>query len=395
MEQIASGFSLLPGYLIVLAIVLVILPTIVAVILRYFLHRHLKFLGTKVRRLLGGTRKGNQPKIIENLEQRYLEASRNLEQVNTGALVDGIYSQEKFRFFGLPLRCESVDYFCRILPNLLLAFGLLGTFLGITINLTSLSQTINKVDINDIKTLVGELNTPLQGMGIAFITSLIAVTCSSFLTVINLSWNTTLSKSGLINSLEDYLDNIYLPQLPTNTPMDQAVDRLVTEFSGFLSGFGNRIEQALEKSLAHPIQQIAENNQKTTQLAEQVYSGFLKSSDLIEKGANSFRQAANTIEQSKFAEKLSSATADLSIAQNQFSQSSLVLKKSTQSIEFTLDNLHISGQKMLEIAEEISNLNQKYATIIELNQKRIVVEEAGLNDIKSELANLVEKLRRV
>ena len=395
LQQIATGFALLPSYLIVISILLVILPTIVAVLLRYFLYRHLRFLSTRVRRLLGGARQGQQPRIIENLEQRFQQASSQIEQVNTAALIEGIYSREQFSFLGLSLHCEPIDYFCRILPNLLLAFGLLGTFLGITINLANISQTISQVEINDVRSLVQELNQPLQGMGIAFITSLIAVACSSLLTVVNFSWNTSLAKSAIINSLEDYLDNIYLPQLPARNPIGESIDRLVTEFDNFLSKFEDTVGQAIGQSVAVPIQQMVAENQKISKFAEQLYSGLIESSGSLEKSATSFRQAANTIEQSKFAEKLSSATADLAIAQNQFSQSSLVLKKSTQSIEHTLGTVQSSVQKMLDIGEEISNINKKYATMLALNQKQSALEEDDLNGIKSELSNLVDKLRKI
>lgn len=395
LQQLTIGLALLPPYLIFLAIVLVILPTIAAALLRYSLHRHLVVLGTRVRRLLVGARNGQQPRIVENLEQRFQQASSNLEQVNTAALIEGTYSQEQFSFFGLSFRCEQIDYFCRVLPNLLLAFGLLGTFFGITINLSNLSQTITQVDINDVSSLVQELNQPLQGMGIAFITSLIAVACTSLLTVVNLCWNTSLAKSVLITSLEDYLDNIYLPKLQISSPLEQAVERLVSEFSGFLSRFGNTVQEAIEKSLGEHVKTIAEGNQKTSDFAEQVLSGLLASSTTIERSSTSFLKAAKTIEQSKFAEKLSSATEDLAIAQNQFSQSSLVLKKSTQSIESTLETLQISVQKLVEIGEEIRGVNQNYAKLIDLTQKQIVIEKTGLSEIKFELSNLAEKLRKV
>ncbi|MGD1919943.1 MAG: hypothetical protein ACFCAD_14270 [Pleurocapsa sp.] len=85
----------------------------------------------KVSRLLTFDSRGQQPQIVDNLEARFRQASLKLEQVNTMALIDGLYSQEKLKFLGISLRCEQWDYFCKALPNLLLAFGLLGTFIGI------------------------------------------------------------------------------------------------------------------------------------------------------------------------------------------------------------------------------------------------------------------------
>ena len=129
--------------------------------------------------------------------------------------------RKKFKLLGKSFNCESINYFCRILPNLLLSFGLIGTFLGITINLTNLSQTITQVDINDVRNLVEQLNKPLQGMGIAFITSLIAIFCSALLTVFNTIWNSNLAKVELLSLLEDYVDNIYLAQIKSPDPMGE------------------------------------------------------------------------------------------------------------------------------------------------------------------------------
>ncbi|MGL6342763.1 MAG: methyl-accepting chemotaxis protein, partial [Waterburya sp.] len=213
MQQLYSIFSLIPGYLVFLAIILVLLPTIMAILLRFCLYRHLKHLAGKARRLLGGMSQESSPRMITALEQRLADSNLNHDQLNTAAVIEGAYSHEKFYFLGLSLNCDFIDNLCRILPNLLLSFGLLGTFLGITTNLSSLSQTITQIDINDVRNLVEELNRPLQGMGVAFTTSLIAIACSSLLTVLNLIWNTNVVKASLLSSLEDYIDNVFLPRI--------------------------------------------------------------------------------------------------------------------------------------------------------------------------------------
>ncbi len=358
-------FGLLPSYLIFFSIFLIILPTFVSILLRFFLAQHLSFLALKTRRILSGNRQGQEPRIITNLEQRLQQGTINIEQINTTALIENIYSQEKFSFLGLNLRCEQIETLTRTLPNLLLGFGLLGTFLGITINLANLSQTISQVDVSDVQSLIAELNQPLQGMGIAFVTSLIAVAASSLLTIINFTWNTNLAKSSVINSLEDYVDNIYLPQLPTYHPVKEGIDNLVGEFRIFI----NNLEQAITESLASPVEVMVAENKRVANLAEEVYSSLRDSSASIEQSAGDLRKAANTIQQSRFAEKLSSAIEDLAISQNQFSQSSLVLKKSTQSIENTLQTMQASMQKMLEVGEQISFINQKFMLKIRDNNE--------------------------
>ena len=198
--------SIIPSYLVLLIIIFVIVPSILAVCLRMALYYHLVHQGNQIKRLIYNQYSGKKPRLVEYLENRLALASQELETVNTVALIDHVYSQEQVLF----ISCEQIDYLCRILPNLLLAFGLLGTFVGITINLASLSQTVSATNVNDISSLLTEIQEPLRGMGIAFSTSLTGILFSAFLIVINFLFNTNLAKYRLLSALEDYLDNIYL-----------------------------------------------------------------------------------------------------------------------------------------------------------------------------------------
>lgn len=365
MQQIFSILSLIPGYLVFLAIFLVILPTIFAILLRFCLYRHLKYLAIRARRLLGGVKLESAPKIINKLEQRLADSNLNPDQINTAAVIEGAYMQEKFYFLGLSLNCNSVDSLSRILPNLLLSFGLLGTFLGITFNLSSLSQTITQIDINDVRNLVEELNNPLQGMGVAFTTSLIAIACSSLLTVINLVWNTNLVKASFLSAIEDYIDNIFLPKIQPHSSLEEAIAQFSHDFDGIVDKLGNTMEESLTRAF-----------------------------DKIQHSAVTFEQAAQVLDNSRFPEKLASATNNLAIAQNQFSQSSLVLQKSTQSFEHNLDSMQKLTKKFLELNQKVNEINQQYTHLVNLNQEKNIIEHSGLKEIQQELVKLVNQMQK-
>ncbi|MGB5710096.1 MAG: methyl-accepting chemotaxis protein [Waterburya sp.] len=365
MQQIFSILNLIPGYLVFLAIFLVILPTFLAILLRFCLYRHLKYLAVKVRKLLGGIKLESPPKIITKLEQRFTETTLNPDQINTVSVIEGAYLHEKFYFLGISLGCDFVDSFCRILPNLLLSFGLLGTFLGITFNLANLSQTITQIDINDVRNLVEELDRPLQGMGVAFTTSLIAIACSSLLTVLNLLWNTNLVKSSLLSSIEDYIDNIYLPRIKPISSLEEAIAQLSQDFDSMVYKLGNTIEEAMTKA-------------------------FVK----IHNSAETFEQAAHVLDNSRFPEKLALATNNLAIAQNQFSQSSLVLQRSTQSFEHNLDSMQKLTKKFLELNQKVNQISQQYANLVNLNQEKNIIEQSGFKEIQQELSRLVNQIQK-
>jgi DNA repair exonuclease SbcCD ATPase subunit len=396
--------NLFPPYLIVLTLVLVIFPTVLAVGIRITLYKHLQKSTAKVKRLIRGKSRGVQPKIVSNLENRFKIASNQLDDVNTAALVDSLYHAEKFTFMSKSLRCEKWDYFVRVLPNLLLAFGLLGTFLGITLNLTGISTLI---DINnvDVQSLGEKLKTPLESMGIAFITSLIGLACSSLLTVINLIFNNNLAKVNLISSLEDYLDNILQPTVEGNSRLDKAVNRMVDKQQAFLTNFHSEVTRVLESSLREVAKEIAERNQETAKLVTQVCDRLTETAGTLSTGATTFqrsafelneqvpiitqanreftqssqelknsvllfKQASELIEKSNFSGNIERFTASLAETQGRFSQSTAILEQNIGEIISSNKRANdLAEQVYLNIQESSQKLQNSALGFLEASEK--------------------------
>ena len=371
-----SLFSLIPTYLFFLILIFIIFPTVFGVFLRLSLYGKLRDLEKQVNKLV---RDRASTGIINKIRQRFREASEKVETVNTTAIIDGVFRQEKVNMIGVSISWEIADRFCRILPNLLLTLGLLGTFIGITLNLNNISTTLNQADGTDINTLINELQQPLQGMGIAFISSLVAVGCSAILTLTNISKNTTALKFQIFSTLEDYLDNVYLPEIPSHSRLDRAVDRMVSQQQDFLTRFHQNVTEAVEASLGKVANQIAAGNKEATDLARQVYQRFTETAgtlshgatqfqyaveslekevakiqqagDKLTEGATIFETAAEKIEKSQFAENLERLTASLATTQSAFAESTARLQTNVE--ELTNSNLHAA-----DLAEQLSsNLN--------------------------------------
>jgi DNA repair exonuclease SbcCD ATPase subunit len=383
---------------------LVIFPTVLTLGIRITLYKHLQESTVKVKRLIRGESRGVQPKIISNLENRFKIASSQLDDVNTAALVDGLYHEEQFTFMSKSLSCEKWDYFVRVLPNLLLAFGLLGTFLGITLNLTGISTLI---DINnvDVQSLGEKLKTPLESMGIAFITSLIGLACSSLLTVINLIFNTNLAKVNLISSLEDYLDNILQPTVEGNSRLNKAVDSMVEKQQAFLTNFHNEVTRVLESSLREVAKEIAERNQETAKLVTQVCERLTETAGTLSTGASTFqrsafelneqvpiitqanreftqssqelknsvllfKQASELIEKSNFSGNIERFTASLAETQARFSQSTALLEQNIGEIISSNKRANdLAEQVYLNIQESSQKLQDSALGFLEASEK--------------------------
>ena len=411
--------NLFPPYLIVLTLVLVIFPTVLAVRIRMTLYKYLQDSTVKVKDLIRkkitvkdlkdlieGKSSEKIPKIISNLNraERFKEASGQLDDVNTAALVDGLYHEEQFTFMSKSLSCEKWDYFVRVLPNLLLAFGLLGTFFGITLNLTGISTLI---DINnvDLQSLGEKLKTPLESMGIAFITSLIGLACSSLLTVINLIFNTNLAKVNLISSLEDYLDNILQPTVEGNSRLDKAVNRMVDKQQAFLTNFHQEVKIVLESSLGKVAKEIADGNQETAKLVTQVCERLTETAGTLSTGATTFqrsafelneqvpiitqanreftqssqelknsvllfKQASELIEKSNFSGNIERFTASLAETQGRFSQSTALLEQNIGEIISSNKRANdLAEQVYLNIQESSQKLQNSALGFLEASEK--------------------------
>ncbi|MFZ1027528.1 MAG: hypothetical protein WAN66_15075 [Limnoraphis robusta] len=420
--------SIIPDYLIILIVALVIVPAIVSVFLRMVLHYYLTSQGNQVWRLIYGKVSGSKPRLVQELESRLAQARRELEQVNTGALIDHIYSLERVFF----ISCEQVDHFTRILPNLLLSFGLLGTFVGITINLAALSQAVSATSGTDITSLLQEIQQPLQGMGIAFITSLTAILFSAFLTIVNFMFNTNLAKNKLLSALEDYLDNIYQPSLKGETHLDRVVQGMVNTFEQFLHQFSRSIQTSIESALQDKIQEVSAAQIKTNQLSEQVYSRLIEASNQVIQSSQNFQQtidrfmeAAQVFERSQFPQTLSSASTNLANTQRGFSQSATSLAASVQSVDVAMIELQNYSKRLIKFGEQMNQSSQTSQELMEVHrinqqslgemtqqlqnatqgfqlamntldilQRRMVTRTESLEDIQSELTKLVTAIER-
>ncbi|MFM6395954.1 MAG: hypothetical protein ACKPFF_04650, partial [Planktothrix sp.] len=284
------SFPPLPPLLIISTGIFVFVPSIMTLYYRWNLYQHLTTQANKIYQIINKRELEFPPTIVEVLEQSFAESSQNLEQVNTAALIDQAYSQEKV----LGKSCEQIEYWCRIIPNLLLAFGLIGTFIGITVNLGSLSHTISQSQATDVSQLVEELKEPLEGMAIAFITSLAGLLCSALLTVLNFLWNTSLAKYRLTVSLEHYLDNVYYSSLNGQTRLDKVVKGMSSEFKDFLDRFGITVREAVESAMRDNIHQITKANVEASELALQVYRQLSNATGTLERGAREFQTATES-----------------------------------------------------------------------------------------------------
>ncbi len=229
---------------------------IIAIIILFILALGMLFyVCSRYRSITSRISKKQHSDFLHSVSEAYAAAYRDYgEGVNTPAIIDSAVSS---KLSGL-LFCER---FLNNAVSLFVTLGLFGTFLGLSLSVSSLTELIRYSNTSawlSVLDSVGDgLMSALSGMGVAFYTSLVGVACSILLTVLRSIFSPQAARETLVNQTELWLDHIVAPQLPTNSAKDDAT--LV-----------RRMIEALDKSTASMDRTLttATNEFKETMAAE-------------------------------------------------------------------------------------------------------------------------------
>ena len=203
----------MPAVGIAVIAVILILFAISLIILFYVCGRY-KLISSNIRKDFRSSR------FLSYVNQSYAETYRIWgSETNTPAIIsEGVSS----RLGGL-LFCER---FLNSAVSLFVTLGLFGTFLGLSLSVSSLTELISFSNTEEwlsvLDSVGGGLMSALSGMGVAFYTSLVGVACSILLTVLKSIMNPQALRESMETSVELWLDHSVAPTLPTDRARNDA-----------------------------------------------------------------------------------------------------------------------------------------------------------------------------
>ncbi len=296
----------------------------------------------------------NERDIINSLKTHEIllnNSQDQINQINRLAFIEkNCIENQKFQLW------EKGKRYYQSLPNLLLAFGLLGTFLGVTLNLFLISRKIS----GEFEGLQKVLPDVIGSMAIAFITSLVALGCSAYLIIAHPSYELDLEKEKLMTSLEHYLDNVFF--LSKNQPsVQKKIDDLmksIDTYSQNISGF---------------VKSLPQNTQRFQEAA-------IAASNTLTTSSNNFKVVAEQSSQAMQtgANVLSNATQNLGSLTTSFSDLISSLHTSTQSLDHTTEELNNYTRANQNIGTALVNNSSRVQNLVQTNHQ-------NLNNISQQL----------
>ena len=197
-------------------IVIVVIGVLFILSVAVLIHVYLRYRSLSAR--VGG--KGEESRGFKGaLLRAYISSYKKYgQEVNTPAIISDTISG---RLGGL-LLCER---FLNNAVSLFVTLGLFGTFLGLSMSVSSLTDLIGASASTEWMTLLddvgGGLMSALSGMGVAFYTSLFGVGCSILLTILRVIFNPSTERERLETRLEIWLDMEIAPTLATDAVLDE------------------------------------------------------------------------------------------------------------------------------------------------------------------------------
>ncbi len=222
------------GLVVIIVIALLFVLAVVLLVTVCSRYRHLAGGGGA-----NGGRAGNDFRAA--LLAEYTAAFQKYGQdVNTPAIISDVIGKR----LGRELLCER---FLNNAVSLFVTLGLFGTFLGLSLSVSSLSQliTLSNSDqwLNVLDSVGGGLLSALSGMGVAFYTSLVGAGCSILLTILRTILSPQAEREKLETAMELWLDTEVAPGLATESATDDA--GLVKRMIAALTGVSDQMQASL------------------------------------------------------------------------------------------------------------------------------------------------------
>jgi len=145
-----------------------------------------------------------ESEVLKNIVKKYREAGENnVGEINTQAIIEK-------EFNGRLKRLNTAERFVNHSSSLMIIFGLLGTFAGLTIAVSELVKTlnVNQQSIESVSGVIDGLLDSIGGMSVAFTTSMVGIVGSIIITLIKVIINPVHMREELMVTTEEYLDNV-------------------------------------------------------------------------------------------------------------------------------------------------------------------------------------------
>jgi hypothetical protein len=203
---------------------------------------------------------GDERNFVTSARTRYRRAAERIEDVDAHAIASGeLSSYEAFRIWKWRISMGALSEIMGSAPGVFITIGLLGTFLGLALNLNELSNILS-VGSDSSTTSPGDLVDRLGGilapMSTAFVSSLGGVFFSLLFWITGLVMGANRVATDSESLLVAYLEQIVQADCNRFSLMRASVERMELCLAEFMSRFSERVGQAIDEAMSQKVEAV-------------------------------------------------------------------------------------------------------------------------------------------
>lgn len=285
---------------------------------------------------------GDEDSIVTRARTRYRRALQEIEKVDTQLITTSMLSYtEAARVFGIKLSFTEFDQFVRSGPSTLITLGLLGTFIGLTGNLSELSQILDSAKLSPADSLL-KASAILSPMATAFISSLVAVSLSLVVWAFGIIKGINTLVADLNELMGAYLDQVIQANSKRYSLMRESLERMEVYLTNFLATFTERVGSSIDRAMRDKVGEVFDSL-TTSANAQAKYVSFLEDGGTsLQQAGNAFERASAVFSRTSFASDFSDATKQFLLSTTDAAEKSTQLADSASQLDLLLTSLRES-----------------------------------------------------
>ena len=293
---------------------------------------------------------GLEPRL-QYIRQRYISLLSHVDNIDTAEFSSGEIERLSLRIYGREITAAAAHGWIHQSPGILISFGLLGTFWGLTVGLGQISGALTP-GATPQQTMAA-LSAIVAPMGTAFQTSLIGLLLSLIVLITTQLSGARTCLERCESLLSSWLETVLPQELGDKvmTPLRQSIDGLnqtTKELPGTLS---ESVESAMRKAFEAKLESMFNTTTTIAVEAQRATRQLSAVSSTLNECGQDFVAAATAFRQSNFPAALKESVEGLLESKERLVVSSDVLSGRLQDLRDGLSASQAQWQLLAKSAE--------------------------------------------
>ena len=319
-----------------------------------FLNRSLNALIHPISRQLIELHKGDSGTLeprLQYIRHRYIALLNHVDAIDTAEFSAGEIERLSLRLLGREITAASAHSWILQAPGILISFGLLGTFWGLTVGLGQISGALSP-GATPQQTMAA-LSAIVAPMGTAFETSLVGLLLSLLVLIMSQLSGARTCLERCESLLSSWLETVLPQELGDKlmTPLKRSLEGLNDTSRLLPSAVAESVEKAMQAAFAEKLAKMFNLNTTIASEAQQATRQLSAVANNLSECGQDFVMAANAFRQSNFPEALRESVSGLLESKERLTVSTDVLSDRLQEVRDGLMAMQGQWQLLAKSAE--------------------------------------------